>query len=76
MTKPERNCPAPEKATNTPSTSGQEPYAYRVSDAVRMSGLGRTKLYELIKSGELRSIRVGGRRLVPADGLKALLQVK
>lgn len=49
------------------------PLAYRIPDAVRVSGLGRTKLYELIKTGELKTVRVGGRRLVPANELKALL---
>jgi len=27
-------------------------------------GIGRTKLYELIDSGELRSVRIGSRRFV------------
>ena len=76
MTEAGRSCSVPELTTVKPTTSVLEPYAYRISDAVRMSGLGRTKLYELISSGELQSIRVGGRRLVPAESLKTLLQVK
>jgi excisionase family DNA binding protein len=51
------------------------PLAYRIPDAVRVSGLGRTKIYELIKAGELKAVLVGGRRLIPADALKALLDV-
>jgi excisionase family DNA binding protein len=31
--------------------------------------IGRTKLYELIRSGELRSVRVGGARRVSATAL-------
>lgn len=51
-----------------------EPLAYRIPDAVRVSGIGRTKLYELIGSGRLRAIRIGGRRLIPAESLRALLE--
>lgn len=50
------------------------PLAYRIPDAVRVSGIGRTKLYQLIASGELRAIRVGGRRLILADSLRELLE--
>ena len=38
--------------------------AYRIDEAVKASGLGRTFLYERIASGELKSIKVGGRRLI------------
>ncbi|MFY0610771.1 MAG: helix-turn-helix domain-containing protein [Hyphomicrobiaceae bacterium] len=49
------------------------PMAYRIADASRVCGLGRTKIYELIGNGQLKAIRVGGRRLIPADSLRALL---
>jgi excisionase family DNA binding protein len=32
----------------------------RPEDAARALGIGRTKVYELIRSGALRSVRVGG----------------
>lgn len=38
--------------------------AYRIDEAVKASGLGRTFLYERIASGDLKSIKVGGRRLI------------
>jgi excisionase family DNA binding protein len=50
-----------------------KPLAYRIEDAVRVCGLGRTSLYKLIKTGELYSVVVGGRRLIPAESLKKLL---
>lgn len=31
-----------------------------------LGGLGRTKVYELLASGELASVRIGRRRFVPA----------
>ena len=41
----------------------------RPEDAARVLGIGRTKVYELIRSGELRSVRVGGLRRVPVAAL-------
>jgi excisionase family DNA binding protein len=38
--------------------------AYRIDEAVKASGLGRSFLYERMASGELKSIKVGGRRLI------------
>ncbi len=38
--------------------------AYRIDEAVKASGLGRTFLYERIADGTLKSIKVGGRRLI------------
>jgi excisionase family DNA binding protein len=35
-----------------------------------LGGLGRTKIFELVASGELPSVRVGRRRLVRADALR------
>ena len=51
-----------------------KPRAYRVNDFCQAYGFGRTKVYEMIKSGELKSIRVGGCRLIPADEAEALLK--
>ena len=38
-----------------------------------MSGLSRSTLYELIKNGRLRAVKVAGRRLIPREALEALL---
>lgn len=44
------------KATRS---NGAEPLAVRIPDAVRMTGIGRSKLYELIASGDLETIKIG-----------------
>ena len=38
-----------------------------------MTGIGRSKLYELITSGDLETIKIGRCTLVTIDALKALL---
>ncbi|SEP02792.1 helix-turn-helix domain-containing protein [Trujillonella endophytica] len=35
-----------------------------------LGGLGRTKVYELISSGELRTVKIGRRRFVPASAVE------
>ncbi len=49
------------------------PLAYSIADAVRVSSLGRTTIYGHIAAGRLKSVRVGGRTLIPAASLRALI---
>lgn len=51
------------------NNSALTPMLYSVGDAARVLSLGRSKVYELIGRGELRTVKVGRRRLVPADAL-------
>jgi excisionase family DNA binding protein len=53
-----------------------DPVTVTIPDALRLSGLGRTKLYELLTKGEIQSVRVGTRRLIVFASLKALLTPK
>jgi excisionase family DNA binding protein len=39
----------------------------------QLGGIGRTLFYELIGSGQLRSVKLGRRRLVPADAIEELV---
>jgi excisionase family DNA binding protein len=48
-----------------------EPIALRIAEAVAVSRLGRTTLYGLIARGELRAVKVGGRRLILRADLDA-----
>ena len=60
---------------NNNSKNVEEPSRLAVSpiEAARMMGIGRTKLYELIDSGELRTAKIGNRRLVPVDAIRDCL---
>lgn len=46
---------------------------YSIREACQVTSLGRTKLYALIGAGRLGVTRVGGRTIVHADSLNALL---
>jgi len=50
-----------------------EAFALGVSDGARTIGIGTTKFRELIRSGELRSVRIGRRVVVPRSELDAYL---
>jgi excisionase family DNA binding protein len=52
---------------------GLELRAYRINDFCRAYGFSRTTVYKLIAAGTLRTVLVGGRRLVPRDAAEALL---
>ena len=43
----------------------------RPAEAAEAIGIGRSKVYDLIASGDLPSIRIGGSVRVPVDELKA-----
>jgi hypothetical protein len=50
-----------------------KPITITVAEAKRLSGLGHTKLWELIGSGVLENVQVGRRRLVIYASLCRLL---
>jgi excisionase family DNA binding protein len=50
-----------------------DPVTVTIPVALRLSGLGRTKLYELLASQEIESVRVGTRRLIVFASFKARL---
>jgi excisionase family DNA binding protein len=50
------------------------PELLSIEQAARRLGIGRTATYDAIGRGDLRSIRIGRRRLVAADALVELTQ--
>ena len=60
MTEPTR-CTCPDRLAVSPT------------EAARIAGVGRTKLYEALGSGNLRSLKIGKRRLILIDSLRSWL---
>ncbi|MBB6350293.1 helix-turn-helix domain-containing protein [Nonomuraea muscovyensis] len=50
-------------------SAGISPVLLRPEEAAECLGIGRTKIYELIRSGALRFVRIGTLRRVPASAL-------
>jgi excisionase family DNA binding protein len=51
-----------------------QPVAVRIAVAAQMLGLGRTKIYELLATGELTSVKVGRARLVLVSSLRRFIE--
>ena len=50
-----------------------DPILLTPTEAARALGIGRSKLYELMREGSIRSIRIGTCRRIPAQALTALV---
>ena len=62
-----------DRSPKATKSNGAEPLAVRIPDAVRMTGIGRSKLYQLIASGKLETVKIGRCTLITLDALKGLL---
>jgi excisionase family DNA binding protein len=49
------------------------PLAVSIREACRLSGLGRTKIYELISDGRLTPVKIDRRTLIRFDDLAKLV---
>lgn len=50
-----------------------QPYALTIDNAARFSGLSRSRIYELMGAGDLKSFKVGNRRMIMLNDMKAFL---
>jgi excisionase family DNA binding protein len=51
-----------------------KPKTYSIKEVKRLSGLGNTTIFALIKNGMLTSVKIGRRRFVHADSVDRLLE--
>jgi excisionase family DNA binding protein len=51
-----------------------EPISVRIPEAVRLTGLSRSRIYELMKSGQIEFVKVGSSTLIPVDGLRRFIE--
>lgn len=64
-------------AASAPSATREarlEPLTVRIPEACRLTGIGRSKLYELIAEGQLEVVKIGAMTLVPMANLRALIE--
>jgi excisionase family DNA binding protein len=50
-----------------------ERLAYSITETAEALGVSRDLVYDILRAGALKSVRVGRRRLVSAEALKAYL---
>jgi len=62
--------------TNTPDLIAQAAQILAVApnEAARLCSIGRTTLYAALSSGELRSVKIGTRRLITIEALRDWLK--
>ena len=61
------------KTTKKPSENDAGRRAYSVEEAAVDLGIGRSLMYDLVKRGEVRTVKLGRRRVVPAVELDRLM---
>ena len=50
-----------------------DPISVKIPEAVRLSGVSRSRLYELMKSGDIEFAKVGSSTLILVDSLKTFI---
>ena len=50
------------------------PLTLRVEDLMPILGIGRNTAYELVRSGQIRSVRIGRQIRIPKDAILEYLQ--
>lgn len=52
---------------------GPEPISVRIPQALHLTGLSRSRLYELMRSGEVEFVKVGKSTLILVDSLRTFI---
>lgn len=55
-------------------SAGSGRLLYSVEEAAHLLGIGRTYMFHLVATGEVRSIKIGKRRKIPYDALQAYIE--
>ena len=68
----------PKKASSKTETPPKivfvaQPISVRIREAVAMTGMSRSRLYELIKSGEIQIAKDGSSTLILVESLRAAI---
>ena len=63
---------APGTTGRKPPEAGLKPLFVTISTALAITGLGRTKLYQLVGQGRVKTVHIGRRHLVIYESLESL----
>jgi excisionase family DNA binding protein len=50
-----------------------EPISVKIPEAVRLTGMSRSRIYELMKSGEIEYAKVGSSTLILVESLRSFV---
>ena len=50
-----------------------EPISVRIPEAARLTGLSRSRIYELMKSGDIEFVKVGSSTLILVESLRCFI---
>jgi len=59
-----------------PHVAQISPISVRVKQACEIIGIGRSKLYQLIASGEIETIKIGCATLIPISSLHQFIEAR
>jgi len=49
--------------------------SYTIEEAAKITGLGRTRLYEELNTGRLKGVKAGRRTLIPHSSIEQWLEI-
>ncbi|MFC0039590.1 helix-turn-helix domain-containing protein [Actinomadura rayongensis] len=73
ITEAEQPAQVTERHDEAPGIAPEANKLYTVEEAAGRLRIGRTTIYELIREGELDSVQIGRRRLIPVEAVDAFL---
>lgn len=62
-----------QKSEKDTQPTAQEKLSYSLSEVAKLTGLGRTKIYQELNSGRLSGVKLGRRTLVTRESLESWL---
>ena len=51
-----------------------EPITVRIPEAIRITGMSRSRIYELMQAREIEYVKVGASTLIIVDSLRAFIE--
>ena len=55
------------------SAANDNKLAYSPAEAAQALGIGRSTIFDLMKNGQLRRVKIGAKTVIPRSSLEALL---